>query len=86
MCHIGPYVHQMADTAATLPLSIALEEFANLEEQHDEDGLRKLCFGSRQEADTKSTDGGDRHEEMLIEGIAVSNTLDSLLQRVVTYY
>ena len=86
MCHIGPYVHQMTDTAAALTLSITLKEFANLEEQHDENGLRKLSFGTWQEADTEGADGGNRHEEMLIEGIAVSNTLDSLLQRVVTYY
>ena len=51
-----------------------------------EDGLWKLCLGSRQETDAEGSDGGYRHEEMLVEGIAAGESLGGFLQRVVSYY
>ena len=75
----------MGDAATALSLGIAFEEFTYLEEQHDEDGLWELGLGTRQKTDGKSADGSHRHQEMLVEGIAVGHTLDSLLQRLVAY-
>ena len=73
----------MGNALAALPFGIALEEFADLEEQHHEDGLGELGLCPREEADAEGTDGGNRHQEVLIEGIAVGDSLRSLLQRVV---
>ena len=83
MGDVGADVHQVGDALAALSLGIALEQLADLEEQHDEHRLRELRLGTRQEADGEGADGGYRHEEMLVEGIAVDDALDSLLQRVV---
>ena len=82
---VGPDVHQMSDAITALTLGIALEEFANLEEEHDEDRLRKLRLSAWQETDTKGTDGGDRHEEMFIEHLALSNALPCFMERFVAY-
>jgi len=76
-------IHQVSDAVATLAFSIPLEELTHLEEEHYEDSLRKLGFSTRQESDTEGSDGGYRHEKMLIEGISVEQTLNGLLQRVV---
>ena len=74
----------MCDAVAALALSITLEELTHLEEEHDEDGLRKLRLGPWQETDTEGADGGDRHEEMLIERSAVPQTLGGFAEGVVT--
>ena len=84
--HVGADVHQMGNALAALPFGIALEEFADLEEQHHEDGLGELGLCPREEADAEGADGGYRHQEVLIEGIAVGDSLSSLFQRVVAYY
>ena len=78
MGDIRPYIHQMGDTVAALALSITLKEFAYLEEEHHEDGLWELRLCPRQESDAQSADGSNRHEEMLVEGIALHNTLPGL--------
>ena len=85
MRHVRPEVHQVSNAASALSLGIALEELANLEEQHDENRLGKLRLGARQETDAESTDGGHRHQEVLVERVAVSHTIDGLLQRLVAY-
>ena len=68
----------MRNTLAALTLSIAFEEFTYLKEEHDEDGLWELRLCPRQESDAQSTDGSNRHEEMLIKGLALSNALPGL--------
>ena len=85
MRHIRPYIHQMGDTVAGLTLGVALEELADLEEEHHEDRFRILGLGFGEETDTEGTDGGDGHEEVLVEGIAVGDALPSLVQRLVAY-
>ena len=75
----------MGNTLTALPFGIALEEFTHLEEQHDEDSLGKLCLGTRKETNAEGTDGGYRHQEMLVESIAVHDTLCCFHQRLVTY-
>ena len=75
----------MGNALTTLPLGIALKEFAHLEEEHHEDGFRILCLCPWQEAYQQRTDGGDGHEEVLVEGIAVSDALPCFAQRLVAY-
>ena len=85
VCHIGAYVHQVCYAVAALALGVVLEQLAHLEKQHHKDCFGKFRLGSRQEADAQGTDGGHRHQEVLVEGIAVGQSLGSLLQRVVSY-
>ena len=75
----------MGDALSALSFSIALKEFTHLEEEHHEDGLRELRLCPRQEADAEGADGSNRHQEVLVEGIAVGDTLPSLMQRFVAY-
>ena len=74
----------MGNTLATLSFGIALKQFANLEEQHDENGLRKLRLSTGQKADEQGSDGGNRHQEMFVESLAVNESLSRLFQRIVT--
>ena len=85
MCHVRTDVHQVGYAPSALPFGITLEQLANLEEQHNEDRLRELRLGTRQEADAQRADGSHRHQEVLVHGVAVSHTLSSLLQRLVAY-
>ena len=64
-------------------LGIVLKQFANLEEQHDEDGLGKLRLHSRQEADEQRTDSGDAHEQVLVERLALEDAFYGLGQHVI---
>ena len=86
MRHIGTDIHQVGNALTAPALGIALEQFANLEEQHHKHRLRELRLSPRQEADGQRTDGGHRHQQVLVEGIALGNALGRLLQRVITYY
>ena len=86
MRHVGTYVHEVGNALTALSLGIALEQLAHLEEEHDEDGFGELGLGIWQEADAQGTYRGYRHEEMLVEGVAVGNAFGGLLQRVVAYY
>ena len=78
MRYIRSDIHQMCNALATLSLGIALEQFTYLEEKHHEDGLGELRLCPRQESDAQSADGSNRHEEMLVEGIALHNALPGL--------
>ena len=57
---------------------------ANLKEQHDEDGLRELSLGTGQKTDAEGSDGGHRHQKMLVEHVALGNTFPCFAQRFVT--
>ena len=84
MGNIGTDVHQMGDALTTLALGIAFEKLAYLEEKHDEHRLGVLRLGSGKEADAESANGGDGHQKMLVESLAVSQPFGSLLQCVET--
>ena len=75
----------MGNTRAAFPFCISLEQFANLKEKHDEDGLRKLRLRTWQEADGQCTQCGNGHEEMLIEGITMGKTFGGFFQRAETH-
>jgi hypothetical protein len=84
MRHIGPYVHQVGYALTAFPFGIALEQLANLKEQHDEDRLDKLSLGTGQKADEQCADSGHRHKEVLIEGFAMQQSFGCLLQRLMS--
>ena len=85
-CHVRTDVHQVRDARPTLSFGQALEILAHLEEQHHKDGLSKLALGAWQETDAEGADGGHRHQEMLVEGVAMRQALGSLLQCACAYY
>ena len=80
MGNIGPYVHQMGDAVATFSFGIAFKEFANLEEKHHEDGLWKFGVGTGKETDAQGTDGGEGHQEILVEEVASGNAFGSFFE------
>ena len=84
MGHIRADIHQMCNAVAALTFGIALEQFANLEKEHHKDCLGKLGFSPRDESDAEGTNGGYRHQEMLVESFALCQSLDGFLQCVVT--
>ena len=84
-CYVGTDIHQVRDACATLSLGIALEELTYLKEQHHEDGLWKFRLGARHETDAEGTDGSYRHQEMLIERVAMCQSLCSFLQCAGSY-
>lgn len=86
MGHVRADIHQMRDARPTLSFGQSLEILAHLEEQHHKDGLSKLALGTWQKTDAEGTDGGHRHQEVLIEGVAMRQSLGRLLQRACTYY
>ena len=83
-CHIGADIHEMSNAVAAFTLGIAFEELADLEEEHHEDRLGELGLCTRQEANAECTDGSHRHEEMLVEGIAVGHALNGFVKRFVS--
>ena len=74
----------MGYAVAALSFGITFKKFAYLEEKHDKYRFRKLCFSTRKETNSQRTNRGYRHQEVLIEGIAMSYALDSLVQRLVS--
>ena len=68
----------MRNAFLALALCIPFEQLSNLEEQHHEYRLRKLGFSSRQKSYAKRTNGRDRHQKMLVEGISVNQPFNGL--------
>ena len=78
-------VHEVGDAVTGLAFGVALEEFTDLEEKHHKDCLRVLGIGTRKETDQQSSDGGDGHEKVFVEGVTVGDALPGLMQCLVTY-
>ena len=85
MYHLGPDIHQVGNALSALPLGIAFEQLAHLEEEHHEDRLGELRLGSWHETDGECTDGGHRHEKVLVQRFAVQQTFRGFLQRLESY-
>ena len=85
MCHVWADIHEVGNAVTALTFGITLEEFANLEEQHDEDGLGELRLSARKEADAEGADGSDGHEEMLVKDIALGDAFPCFMQCFVAY-
>ena len=79
---VGGDVHHAGDRLAALAHRIALEQFSYLVEQHDGAALGKLRLGLGEADGGKSADGGDGHEERLVEGFAAPNVAPCLAQHV----
>ena len=78
--HVRPDVHQMGDAVTAPPLRIGLEQFADLEKQHNEYRFRKLRLRTRQEAYAQRAEGGQRHQEMLVEHVSMPDAPGRLQQ------
>ena len=79
---VGPDVHQLADVAAAFADGIGLEPLAHLVEEHDGDRLgivpASLVDGQQDGAYRRH-----RHQEVLVEDLAVFNPLERLPEDVV---
>ena len=75
-------VHQMGDRTAGTAFRNAFEEFAYLEKEHDENGFGKLGLRARQETDGQCAEGGDAHQEVLVEGFTVAEGFRRFFQRI----
>ena len=83
---IGADFHKMGDGAAAAAFGYSLEEFADLEEQHDEHRLRKLRLCSRQKSDRQGAQSCHRHQEVFVECITVGKALSGFFQCVKADY
>ena len=83
---IGTDVHQVRDRFAALSFGIAFKEFADLEEEHYEDGFGELRLGPWEESDAESAQCCDGHEEVLVERFAFHHAFDGFLDGVKSYH
>ncbi len=83
--HVGPQVHQVRDALAAAPLGIPLKEFANLEKEHHRHRLHHFVLRTRHEADDQRANRGKRHEEVLVEHLAVHDAMGGLAQCAVAH-
>ena len=73
---VGADVHQRGNALAALAHSVVLEQFAHLVEQHNRRALVVVAQGHR-------THGGNGHQEVLVEHLAVENAAHGFFQHVV---
>ena len=73
---VRPDVHELADVPAAFADGIALEQFADLVEQHDGNGF--LVVTGFQQADGQRAEGCHGHQEVLIEHLAVQDPFPGL--------
>ena len=78
---VGADVHQGADVLAALAHGVALEQFTDLVEQHDGDGLIVVA-ALFIDGQSEGADGGHGHQKVLVEHAAVEDTLSGLLHNV----
>ncbi len=79
---VGLQLEEVLDALAAASLGDAFKELADLEEEHHEDGFGELRLGTGQEPYAERADGGDGHQEMLVEGLAVQDAFGGLLEGV----
>lgn len=75
----------MGDAVPAFALGIGLEKFSYLEKQHDEDGFREFALRSGQKSYAQGTDGGDGHEEILVEHISAGDSLNGFFKCAESY-
>ena len=83
---IGTDVHQVRNRFAALSFGIAFKEFADLEEEHHEDGFGELCLGTWEESDAESAQCRDGHEEVFVKWFAFHHAFDGFLDGVKSHY
>ena len=79
---IGPDIHQRADVPAALADGVALEQLADLIEQHHGDALH-IIAALRPDREEKRAQRRDGHQEVFVKGPAVEDALSGFLQNVV---
>ena len=72
---VGTNVHQGGDGLPGLTHGIVLEQLAHLVEQHDEHGFGVFRCG-------EGTHGGQGHQEVFVEHLAVFDVADGLVQHI----
>ena len=75
---LGSDTHQIRDRVTALACRVILEQFTDLIEKHDRDCLRVF-------PDTKSTESGDHHQEVLVKHISSGDIADRLQDNVITH-
>ena len=75
-------IHQFADVPAAFTDGVALEQFADLVEQHDRNGL--IIIPGLQQADGQRTQRRYGHEEVFVEHLAIQDALPGFLQDVIS--
>ena len=78
VCEFGGDAHHVRDGLAGLAHRVALEELADLVEQHDGAGFGVL-------ADTEGRDGRHHHQEFFIEHVPVPDVLQGAQQDVISH-
>ena len=81
---IGSDVHKVLNAVATLALGVALKQLANLEKEHHKHRFGELRLRPREETDAQRADGSHAHQEVLVEGVSVGQSLGRLFQGVET--
>ena len=76
-------IHEFADVLAAPSHGIALEQFADLIEQHNGNGFGIVAAVG--EADDNGAHGGNCHEEVLIEDLTVPDAQDSLPENIIAH-
>ena len=79
---VGANVHQRRDVAAGLADGVALEQLADLVEEHDRHGL-VIVAALFIDGERDGADRGDCHQEVLVEHLMVADALPCLAQDVV---
>ena len=79
---VGTDVHQRRDVAAGLADGVALEQLADLVEEHNGHGLG-IVAALFIDGERDGADRGDRHQEVFVEHLMVADALPCLAQNVV---
>ena len=79
---VGADVHQRRDVAAGLADRVALEQLADLVEQHNGHGL-VIVAALFVDRERDGADRGDRHQKVFIEHLMVADALEGFAQNVV---
>ena len=79
---VGTNVHQRRDVAAGLADGVALEQLADLVEEHDRHGL-VIVAALFVDRERDGADRCDRHQEVFVEHLMVADALPCLAQNVV---
>ena len=79
-------VHHGRDRFARLADSVAFEQRPHLVEQHDGRAFGHVRLGFREEDERERADGGDGHEQVLVERLLVRDAVPGLREHVVARY
>ena len=75
-------IHQFGNVPPAFAHGIALEQFADLVKQHYGDGL--VIIAGFQQADDQGPNGGDGHEEVFVEHLAVQDPFEGFPQDIMS--